>query len=68
MSKSIFPRTAVEETPTRPRRTAAPMPRWVMVLLVILLLVVLLFVILHFTGNGMGSMHMSFLEERGHVL
>lgn len=68
MSKSVFPRTEVEETPIRTCRTTAPMPRWVKVSLVILLLLALLFVTLHLTGNGMGHMHTSFIEGRGHAL
>ena len=68
MSKRLFPRTRVEDTPTRTHRVTAPMPRWVKVSIVILLLLVLLFVILHLTGNGMGHMHMSFIENGGHAL
>ncbi len=63
MSKSPFPRPEVEDAPTRARRATAPMPRWVIVLLVLLLLGVLLFAILHLTGgHGMGHMHMSLIE------
>ena len=69
MSNSVFPRTQVEETPTRTRRATAPMPRWVMVTLLILLLGVVLFAILHFTGgHGMGHMKMSILESGRYAL
>ena len=61
MSNRVFPRPQVEETPTRPRRAIAPMPRWVLITLAILLLGVVAFAILHFTGagHGMGNMKMS---------
>jgi hypothetical protein len=62
MSKSVFPRPEVEDAPARARKATAPMPRWVMVTLLILLLGVLLFLILHFTGHGMGHMQMSIPE------
>jgi hypothetical protein len=64
MSKSLFPRTEVEETPARTRKVTAPLPRWVLVTLAILLLGVVVFAILHFTGSGhgMGNMQMSIPE------
>lgn len=68
MSKNVFQRTEVEETPPRARKATPLMPLWVKVSLVIILILVLLFVILHLTGNGMGHMHMSFTEAGGRAL
>jgi hypothetical protein len=69
MSNRVFPRPDVEDTPTRVRKATAPMPRWVLVTLLILLLGVLLFLILHFTGgHGMGHMQMSIPELGGYTL
>ena len=61
MSKSVFPRTSSEETPTRLRRATVPVPLWVLVILGIILLGVVLFALLGhgMGGHGMGNMQMS---------
>jgi len=65
MSKSVFPRTEVEDMPpqipARTRNAPVPVPRWVIVSIVILLLLLVVMAILSFTSHGMG--HMSFIEE-----
>ncbi len=69
MSKSVFPRTEIEDTPPRARKATAPVPLWVIVTLGIILLGVVLFAILHFTGgHGMGHMKMSILESGRYAL
>ena len=70
MRKGSFPRSEVEGTSTRARRTTAPMPRWVKICIVSILVLVLVFVILHLTGHGMGNMHMhmSFIEDGGRAV
>jgi hypothetical protein len=52
------------DRPRPTRGSAAGMPRWVMVFLIIFIALVVLFVILHLTGNGFGQgMHMSALKQ-----
>jgi DNA-binding helix-hairpin-helix protein with protein kinase domain len=69
MNEPMIQDTPLKDGP-RPaeRRKAAPMPRWVLVTLVLLVLGVLVFAILHTTGHGMGGMHMAIPDARRFLL
>jgi hypothetical protein len=67
MRNVFLRRRTSENTSGFVRRWITTMPAWVKIAVVIMIILVLLFVILHSTGNGMGHMPMSLIEEGGYM-